>query len=42
VEHGAPAILHELYGLSSGHIKEVAHDLIGADTKARQAKRVRG
>jgi 1-deoxy-D-xylulose-5-phosphate synthase len=42
VEHGAPAILHELYGLSSGHIKEVAHDLIGADTKARRAKRVRG
>jgi 1-deoxy-D-xylulose-5-phosphate synthase len=42
VEHGAPAILQELYGLSSGHIKEVAHDLIGVNTKARQAKRVRG
>lgn len=42
VEHGAPAILHELYGLSSGHIKEVAHDLIGADTKARQQRKVRG
>jgi 1-deoxy-D-xylulose-5-phosphate synthase len=42
VEHGAPAILHELYGLSSGHIKEVAHDMIGADTKTRQTKRVRG
>ncbi len=42
VEHGAPAILRELYGLSSGHIKEVARDLIGADTKARRAKRVRG
>lgn len=42
VEHGAPAILHELYGLSSGHIKEVAHDMIGADTKARQTKKVRG
>ena len=42
VEHGAPAILQELYGLSSGHIKEVAHDLIGVDTKARQTKRVRG
>jgi 1-deoxy-D-xylulose-5-phosphate synthase len=42
VEHGAPAILHELYGLSSGHIKEVAHDLIGADTKARRARRLRG
>ncbi len=42
VEHGAPAILHELYGLSSGHIKEVAHDLIGADTKVRRAKQIRG
>jgi len=42
VEHGAVAILRELYGLSSGHIKEVAHDLIGADTKAHRAKRVRG
>jgi 1-deoxy-D-xylulose-5-phosphate synthase len=42
VEHGAPAILLELYGLSSGHIKEVAHDLIGADTKARQQRKVRG
>jgi 1-deoxy-D-xylulose-5-phosphate synthase len=42
VEHGAPAILHELYGLSSGHLKEVAHDLIGADTKARRQRKVRG
>jgi 1-deoxy-D-xylulose-5-phosphate synthase len=42
VEHGAPAILQELYGLSSGHIKEIAHDMIGANTKARQIKRVRG
>ena len=30
VEHGAPAILKELYGLSSAHIKEVAHDLVEA------------
>lgn len=29
VEHGAPTILKELYGLSSAHIKEVAHDLMG-------------
>ncbi len=29
VEHGAPTILKELYGLSSAHIKEVARDLIG-------------
>jgi 1-deoxy-D-xylulose-5-phosphate synthase len=42
VEHGAPAILHQLYGLSSGHLKEVAHDLIGADTKARRQRKVRG
>ncbi|HEV8194301.1 MAG TPA: transketolase C-terminal domain-containing protein, partial [Ktedonobacterales bacterium] len=28
VEHGAPAILRELYGLSSGHIKEVVRDLV--------------
>jgi len=42
VEHGAPAILNELYGLSSGHIKEVAHDLIGADTRVRRARRIRG
>jgi 1-deoxy-D-xylulose-5-phosphate synthase len=41
VEHGAPAILHELYGLVSGHLKEVAHDLIGADTKAKRQRKVR-
>ncbi|MDQ2886822.1 MAG: 1-deoxy-D-xylulose-5-phosphate synthase [Chloroflexota bacterium] len=29
VEHGALTILKELYGLSSAHIKEVAHDLMG-------------
>lgn len=29
VEHGAPTILKELYGLSSAHIKEVARDLMG-------------
>jgi 1-deoxy-D-xylulose-5-phosphate synthase len=28
VEHGAPAILRELVGLSSGHIKEVVRDLV--------------
>ena len=27
VEHGAPAILHELHGLSSAHVKEVVRDL---------------
>jgi 1-deoxy-D-xylulose-5-phosphate synthase len=29
IEHGAVAILRELYGLSSGHIKQVARDLVG-------------
>ena len=28
IEHGAPAILRELYGLSSGHIKEVVRELV--------------
>jgi 1-deoxy-D-xylulose-5-phosphate synthase len=27
VEHGAPTILKELYGLSSAHIKEVVRDM---------------
>ncbi|HLZ59020.1 MAG TPA: 1-deoxy-D-xylulose-5-phosphate synthase [Ktedonosporobacter sp.] len=35
VEHGAPAILKELYGLSSAHLKEVIHDLV--DTKQHRA-----
>ena len=30
IEHGAVSILRELYGLSSGHIKQVARDLVGA------------
>ncbi|GHO43103.1 1-deoxy-D-xylulose-5-phosphate synthase [Ktedonospora formicarum] len=29
VEHGAPAILKELYGLSSAHIKEVVREMLG-------------
>ncbi|MBF6589106.1 MAG: 1-deoxy-D-xylulose-5-phosphate synthase [Ktedonobacterales bacterium] len=28
IEHGAPAILRELYGLSSGHIKDVVRELV--------------
>ncbi|MFI5273434.1 MAG: 1-deoxy-D-xylulose-5-phosphate synthase [Ktedonobacterales bacterium] len=28
VEHGAPAILRELYGLTSGHIKDVVRELV--------------
>ncbi|HZC06345.1 MAG TPA: 1-deoxy-D-xylulose-5-phosphate synthase [Ktedonobacterales bacterium] len=30
IEHGAVSILRELYGLSSGHIKQTARDLVGA------------
>ncbi len=32
IEHGAPAILRELYGLSSGHIKEVVRNLVRPGT----------
>jgi 1-deoxy-D-xylulose-5-phosphate synthase len=28
IEHGAPAILRELYGLTSGHIKDVVRELV--------------
>jgi 1-deoxy-D-xylulose-5-phosphate synthase len=28
IEHGSPAILRELYGLSAGHIKEVVRELV--------------
>lgn len=30
VEHGAPTILKELYGLSSAHLKEVVRDMLGS------------
>lgn len=32
IEHGAPAILRELYGLSSGHIKDVVRELVRPGT----------
>ncbi|MGZ3599235.1 MAG: 1-deoxy-D-xylulose-5-phosphate synthase [Ktedonobacterales bacterium] len=32
IEHGAPAILRELHGLSSGHVKEVVRDLVRPGT----------
>jgi 1-deoxy-D-xylulose-5-phosphate synthase len=32
VEHGAPAILRELQGLSSGHVKEVVRNLVRPGT----------
>ena len=31
VEHGAATLLKELYGISSAHIKEVAHQLLGSE-----------
>ena len=42
VEHGAPAILRELHGLSSGHVKEVVRNLVrpGTHNPAYQAERV--
>lgn len=33
VEHGAPTILRELYGLSSAHVKEVVRDLLGFEQR---------
>ncbi|HTK10331.1 MAG TPA: 1-deoxy-D-xylulose-5-phosphate synthase [Ktedonobacteraceae bacterium] len=33
IEHGAPAILKELVGLSSAHLKEVVHELCGSSSK---------
>ena len=37
VEHGSVALLRELVGLSSGHIKEVVRDLVRPDTLAPDA-----
>ncbi len=33
VEHGAPSILKELYGISSSHLKEVVRDLVRTTSK---------
>ena len=33
IEHGAPSILKELYGLTSSHIKDVVRDLVGSESK---------
>ncbi|HLQ09964.1 MAG TPA: 1-deoxy-D-xylulose-5-phosphate synthase, partial [Ktedonobacteraceae bacterium] len=33
IEHGAPSILKELYGLTSSHIKDVVHDVVGSESK---------
>ncbi len=33
VEHGAPSILRELYGISSAHIKDVVRDMLHSESK---------
>ena len=33
IEHGAPSILKELYGLSSSHIKDEVRDLLHSESK---------
>ncbi len=33
VEHGAPSILKELYGLTSSHIKDVVRELVHSESK---------
>jgi 1-deoxy-D-xylulose-5-phosphate synthase len=33
VEHGAPSILREVYGISSAHIKEVVRDMLHSESK---------
>ncbi len=37
VEHGAPTILKELYGLSSAHIKEVVRDMLGVEEHQKES-----
>ena len=37
IEHGAPAILRELYGLSSGHIKDIVRELTRPGTASGYA-----
>jgi 1-deoxy-D-xylulose-5-phosphate synthase len=37
IEHGAPSILKELYGLSAAHIKEVVRDLVTLTSGAGQS-----
>ena len=34
IEHGAPSILKELYGLTSSHIKDVVRELVGSEELA--------
>jgi deoxyxylulose-5-phosphate synthase len=39
IEHGAPAILRELTGISSGHIKEVVRDLLADASREQEPSR---
>jgi len=33
VEHGAPSILKELYGITSSHLKDVVRDMVRSTSK---------
>jgi 1-deoxy-D-xylulose-5-phosphate synthase len=39
IEHGAPSILKELYGLTSSHIKDVVRDLLHSESKGYELAR---
>ena len=39
IEHGAPSILKELYGLTSSHIKDVVRELVEAESKGYELAR---
>ncbi len=40
IEHGSPSILKELYGLSSLHVKDAVHDLLGRDAHKKLAQKI--
>jgi 1-deoxy-D-xylulose-5-phosphate synthase len=40
IEHGAPSILKELYGLTSSHIKDVVRELV--HTRSKEYKMAHG
>ena len=39
IEHGAPSILKELYGLTSSHIKDVVREIVEAESKGYELAR---
>ena len=39
IEHGAPSILKELYGLTSSHIKHVVRELVESESKGYELAR---